>query len=332
MTGTYFETFMVGGLALLVVAALAVAWLLWRQADTRREAIALSLEGIGHEFRFNMFQTVNEIRDVAETRIRSPEDLPRLAHPQLDALLAEIVATDKRALAAVQATYQNVEVAKRSMRMALADGEKKEPAMQRFKAAAIDGISTLYLWENHEGRPPQHARSTRSWWVRDWMKAHGFTQDLMPGLALRDAVVDNLRGAGMVLTPRPLALTAHEYYSRKYSREADPRGIFGKRRRRKDEAAVPDEAPDEAEAYADVEEDAFPAEAAAPVAAAAAVGHAELAPAPDEEAGPVPEADAAGPEDEALAGTAAYEPDSGDDGLKDTGTALHRPRSADAAE
>lgn len=233
MSGTYFETFLVGGLALLVAASLSIAWLLWRQDDVRREAIGLALEGIGHEFRFNMFQTVREIGDVDRGLIRSAIDLPTLAHPQLDAVLSHLMATDKRALAAVQATYQSIEAQKRKVRMALEDGDVSDETLDGLKAATIDGISTLYLWEDHEGRPPKLARSTRSWWVRDWMKAHGFEQDLMPGLALRDAVVDNLRSNGMVLTPQPLSLTAYEYYSRPYDREADSRGVFGKRKEKK---------------------------------------------------------------------------------------------------
>lgn len=243
MTGTYFETFLVGGMALLVAAALAIAWIMWRERDTRREAIALSLEGIGHEFRFNMFQTVRELRDVTEGLIRTPEDLPRLAHPQLDAVLAEVMATDKRALAAVQATYQNIEGSRRRLRMKISANEDIDDVLTEAKAVAVDGISTLYLWEDHEGRPPAHARSTRSWWVRDWMKAHGFHQDLLPGLALRDAVVENLRQSGMVLTPKPLTLTAHEYYSRLYSRKDDPRGVFGKRREPKPEPVAEPVAP-----------------------------------------------------------------------------------------
>lgn len=230
MTGTYFETFLVGGLGLLVAAALAIAWLLWRQEDIRRDAIKLSLEGIGAEFRLNMFQTVRELADVESGRLGLAGDLPVLDHPQLDGVLAETMAADKRALAALQATYQSIEASKRRLRYALDRGEPIETPLEDAKAAAIDGICTLYLWEKQDGRPPEKAHATRSWWVRDWMKAHGFHQDLLPGLALRDAVVENLRCAGMRLTPHPLTLTAHEYYSRPYDRKADPRGVFGKRR------------------------------------------------------------------------------------------------------
>ena len=265
MTGTYFESFLVGGLGLLVAAGLAIAWLLWRQDDTRREAIKLSLEGIGHEFRFNMFQAVGELADVSEGRIRLARDLPDLAHPQLDAVLAEVMAADKRPLAAVQATYQSLATSRRRLRYTMDTGEGIDEALEQAKATAVNAISTLYLWENHEGRPPARARSTRSWWVRDWMKAHGFHQALLPGLYLRDAVVEDLRGAGMVLTPKPLALSAHEYYSRRYDRQADPRGVFGKRRNLRTDEPDAEEAAGEEEAQA--EAPARPELAPAPVAA-----------------------------------------------------------------
>ncbi len=319
MTGTYFETFMVGGLGLLVAAGLAIAWLLWRETDTRREAIKLSLEGIGHEFRFNMFQTVRELRDVTDGLIRTPEDLPRLAHPQLDAVLAQVMATDKRALAAIQATYQNIEGAKRRLRMKLAAHEAIDDVLDEAKLAAVDGISTLYLWEDHEGRPPARARSTRSWWVRDWMKAHGFEQALLPGLALRDAVVENLRQSGMVLTPRPLTLTAHAYYSRNYSRLDDPRGVFGKRRQPKveDEADTPEE--DEVVLVAETE-----VPSPAPLAAVAATGAIATASAADSRADA---AEGTEPEDPFAVSGPETEPEM-DEASEDEGVAFeHAPTS-----
>jgi len=96
--------------------------------------------------------------------------------------------------------------------------------------AAIDGLTTLYMWDAHNGERPHEARSTRSWAVRDWLKSNGFGQIELPGLHLRDTVVERLRAYGMRLTPKPLSHTAHEYWSMQYDRQADPRGVFGKRR------------------------------------------------------------------------------------------------------
>ena len=285
MSGTYFETFLVGGLGLLVAAVLAITWLLWSQGETRREAIKLSLEGIGHEFRFNMFQTVRELADICHGRIRLARDIPETVHPQLDAVLGEVMATDKRPLAAVQATYQSIEATKRRLRYALDHEQAIDEPLEAAKQAAINGISTLYLWEKHEGRAPDRARSTRSWWVRDWMKHHGFHQDLLPGLYLRDAVVEELREKGMVLTPQPLALSAHEYYSRPYDRQADPRGIFGKRKPARAKQAEPEETAEEAAPEA-------PAEDKAAGAVAATVSHFHSEPAERKTPEPRPEASA----------------------------------------
>ncbi|MEL6210516.1 MAG: hypothetical protein AAFR44_10130, partial [Pseudomonadota bacterium] len=92
---------------------------------------------------------------------------------------------------------------------------------------AIDGIATLYMWEEHDGARPNEAQSTRSWDVRDWMKGHGFNAAAFPGMHLRDEVVERLRDYGLELTPKPLTHTAHEYYSMQYDRKADPRAPFG---------------------------------------------------------------------------------------------------------
>ncbi len=96
--------------------------------------------------------------------------------------------------------------------------------------AMISALGTLYLWEEHKGHAPDVARSTRTWDVRDWMKKHKFNATALPGLHLRDAVVESLRNFGMTLTPKPLTHTANEYYAMRYDRMADPRGPFGRRR------------------------------------------------------------------------------------------------------
>ena len=112
-------------------------------------------------------------------------------------------------------------------------------ALSEAVDAVIDGIAALYLWEEHKGASPSEAESTRSWHVRDWMKAHKFQVDAFPGLHLRDAVVERLRLWGMTLTPKPLTHTAYEYYAMQYDRKADPRAPFWKRRAAKPAEAEP---------------------------------------------------------------------------------------------
>ncbi|HBH44257.1 MAG TPA: hypothetical protein DDY28_07605, partial [Hyphomonas atlantica] len=67
------------------------------------------------------------------------------------------------------------------------------------------------------------------------MKKHGFAASSFPGMHLRDEVVERLRQYGLHLTPRPLTHTAHEYYSMRYDRKADPRAPFWKRKPKTEE-------------------------------------------------------------------------------------------------
>lgn len=213
MRGTYFESFLAGGLTLLVIAALAIALLLWRREDRSRTAIAEAFRGAGEEFRLNMHQTLRQLADLKTGRIGRARDLPVMSHPQLDGVLAAMIPADKRALAGLRGVYTALEGARARLRHALDEGKGLSEALEDGEAAAVHGICTLYLWECHDGRAPQEARSTRSRHVRDWLKANGYSQTMVPGMALRDEVVDCLRRSGMALTPRPLTHSAHEYYA-----------------------------------------------------------------------------------------------------------------------
>ncbi|MFH1518276.1 MAG: hypothetical protein ABIH17_10415, partial [Pseudomonadota bacterium] len=65
----------------------------------------------------------------------------------------------------------------------------------------------------------------------------------LPGMYLRDEVVERLRVYGLHLTPQPLTHTAHEYYNMQYDRTADIHGPLGRRKPAK--AAEADEIEDE---------------------------------------------------------------------------------------
>ena len=133
-------------------------------------------------------------------------------------------------IAVVGATYQELEARKMGLRATLAQGRDPATSLDDAMDAVINGIATLYMWEVHDGARPSDAGTVRSWHVRDWMKGHGFTQDALPGMYLRDEVVERLRSYGLHLTPRPLTHTAHEYYNMQYDRHADIRGPLGKRK------------------------------------------------------------------------------------------------------
>ena len=224
-----FETFITAGLLLLVAAILAVGWLLWSMRDAREDAEEAALEGVTHELRLNLQRMLGELMRLSGGANYSTGALMDIRHPQLDAVNGALVHCDRRALAVMGETYQELAARKLHLRAALEAGQAGEEELDDAAQAAIDGVATLYMWHAHDGCRPIDAKSTRSWDVRDWMKTNGFGQFVLPGLHLRDAVVERLRQFGMTLTPRPLSMTAYEYWSMRYDRNMDPNGL-GKRR------------------------------------------------------------------------------------------------------
>ena len=161
-------------------------------------------------------------------------------HPQLDAVNAGLVQCDRRALAVIGATYQDLQSRKLLLQADLEGGGQGKTEYAEAVDAAVNGLTTLYMWDAHKGQRPDQAPSVRSWAVRDWLKSNGFGQIELPGMHLRDTVVGRLRAYGLKLTPKPLSHTAHEYWSMQYDRKADPRGVFGARRQPKPKPATID--------------------------------------------------------------------------------------------
>lgn len=230
MTESQFYSFLTGGIVLVCVIGLAIAWLLWRDSDERRDAAHSALSGVAHEFRINLQRMVAELSGLANGSITGANGILPMVHPQLDGVNASLIKTDRNALAVIGAAYQELVARKLELRTALHQGQDISETLATAMDGAIDGIATLYMWEEHDGARPNEAQSTRSWDVRDWMKGHGFNAAAFPGMHLRDEVVERLRDYGLELTPKPLTHTAHEYYSMQYDRSADPRGVFGRRR------------------------------------------------------------------------------------------------------
>lgn len=257
MTASQYYSFLTGGLALLCTIGLLVAWLLWRERETRQDAIKSALSGVAPEFRINLERMVTELSALANGRTQSASSILPIAHPQLNGVNANLIKTDRNALAAMGAAYQALASTKLELKDALGRGAERSDTQAEAIDAAIDGFATLYLWEEHQGVRPSEARSTRSWHVRDWMKAHRFPVAAFPDMHLRDEVVERLRTRGMTLTPRPLTHTAHEYYAMQYDRKTDPRTPFGWRKKAKAEpdAETNDELEDEldTETKADLE-------------------------------------------------------------------------------
>ncbi len=230
MSDASFQTFLVGGLLALIGAIVFMAWCIWRYVDRERDMEGLALEGVGHELRVNLQRLIAELGAVARGDAKTPSDLLPMTHPQLDAVLARPVEADRRALTVIRSAYDELVARKLDIRSTLAQGQSTAEPVNLATGATIEAIGTLYLWEMHKGKAPNAAPSTRTWHVRDWMKAHGFRANALPGLHLRDAVVEGLRTYGMTLTPKPLTYTASEYYAKLYDRKADPNAPFWKRK------------------------------------------------------------------------------------------------------
>ena len=230
MSNTTFETFLVSGLLVLIAAIGFLAWAAWRWVDRERDMEKLALSGVTYELRLNLKRMLSELAGIANGTLRSEIDIIPIVHPQLDSLLSRPNEADRKGLTMIRGNYNELSAYKASLRAALqTQGDISLPANAAVEAA-IGSLASLYLWEEHKGRAPEDAQSTRSWSVRDWMKANSFHADLLPGLHLRDQVVERLRQDGMTLTPKPLTYTASEYYAKLYDRKADPNAAFWKRK------------------------------------------------------------------------------------------------------
>lgn len=289
MSEATFQTFLTAGLFVLTASIGYLAWSAWRWLDRARDMERAALVGVGYELRMNLMRMIQELAGVADGSVQSEIQLVPVVHPQLDGILLRPNEADRESLTMMRGNYNELAAHKQTLRAALSGQGDIVAAANVAVDAVIGSIATLYLWEEHKGAAPKAAPSTRSWHVRDWMKANGFRADLLPGLHLRDAVVERLRTLGMTLTPQPLTHTASEFYAMQYDRKADPNAPFWKRKP-KPVAEEVAEAETEVEADAEAEVETAPApeqdeplETSAEPAAEAAT---DEAPAPNQDPDP----------------------------------------------
>ncbi|WP_018146482.1 hypothetical protein [Henriciella marina] len=208
------DTMIVGGVGLLILAALVIGFVLWRVRSGRKPVNGTAFKLVGDEFRFMLHQAIGEVRDLEKGWIQQPDGLATIKHPQFNGLSRDAEYAKQRPLDGLHAAYQNMEASKEEVRAALSGNGDRSAAVDGYKQSTIGAIAALYLWEKQDGRSPENTPTTRSAFVRDWMKENDISQALIPGIALRDEVVEYLRQAGMTLTPKPMAMTAYEYYGR----------------------------------------------------------------------------------------------------------------------
>ncbi|MEL6825919.1 MAG: hypothetical protein AAFN91_06670 [Pseudomonadota bacterium] len=234
MSDATFETFLVSGLLVLIAAIAYLAWSAWRWVDRERDMEKRAMDGVGYELRHNLKRMMTELAGLANGSVKRDFELVPVVHPQLDALLSRPNEADRGGLTVIRGNYNELSAHKQSLRAALASHSDIDRPANVAVDAVIGSLATLYLWEEHKGCAAESARSTRSWDVRDWMKANKFHANLLPGLHLRDQVVERLRQDGMTLTPKPLTYTASEYFAKQYDRKADPNAPFWKRKKKKE--------------------------------------------------------------------------------------------------
>lgn len=225
--------FQTGALLLLAVVGLTIAFILWRDRNDRKLVEEQTREGVGHELRLIIQRFMAELSAITHGEPVAGGELMAVRHPQLDAIYSLGVPANRQALSIIGATYQTLQWRKNDLTYAAQAGEDLSRITPEAIDAVIDAIVTLYLWEIHGGVRPADATKTRTWQVREWMKGHGMVWNVFPGMHLRDEVVERLRQYGMHLTPRPLTHTAHEYYSLRYDRKADPHGPMWRRSKKK---------------------------------------------------------------------------------------------------
>ena len=281
MSDATFQTFLTSGLFVLTASIGYLAWSAWRWLDRARDMEKAALEGVGFELRMNLMRMIKELAGVADGSVQSEIQLVPVVHPQLDGVLTRPNEADRESLTMMRGNYNELDAHKQTLRAALSSQGDVASAANVGVDAVIGSIATLYLWEQHKGAAPKNAQSTRSWHVRDWMKANDFRSNLLPGLHLRDRVVDRLRALGMTLTPKPLTYTASEYYAKLYDRKADPNAPFWKRKSMpvtEDVAETEPELEPDAEIAVETESDMAPEPISEPIKEPAHVVEAESEP------------------------------------------------------
>ncbi|RIJ25796.1 hypothetical protein D1224_01350 [Henriciella barbarensis] len=215
-----------GGIAAIIL--LMIVWFVWKNSRANGQALKLALDGVGHEFRFNLQRVLSELREL-NTNGDVREDLAvQLARPQLASLLTQPAIKDRRSLERLDATYQTLEAGRSAVRQGQTDD-----TIGAYRRRAVEALAILYLWEHNKGGLPEKAPSTSRSAVRNWVKSLGFTKALIPGMALRDEVFKDVRRLRTPLRPSEPGMTAEAYYGTPESGQGEAQGELA--------ASVPEE-------------------------------------------------------------------------------------------
>ena len=208
MTEENLEVLMVIGGGIAAIILLMIVWFIWKSSRTSGQALKLALDGVGHEFRFNLQRVLSELREL-NTNGDVREDLAvQLGRPQLASLLRQPEVRDTRPLERLGAVYEELEARRAEVRT---QGQSDE-TIAAYRRSAAEALAILFLWEQHKGGLPEKAPSASRSAVRGWMKSLGFTKASIPGGALRDEVCNNVRSLRNPLLASRSGMTADEYY------------------------------------------------------------------------------------------------------------------------
>ena len=208
MTEENLEVFMVIGGGIAAIILLMIVWFVWKSSRSSGQALKMALDGVGHEFRFNLQRVLSELREL-NTNGDVREGLAvQLNRSQLASLLGQPEVKNTRPLERLGAVYEELEARRAEVR---SHGQSDETLAAYWRSAA-EALAILFLWEQHKGGLPEKAPSASRSAVRSWMKSLGFTKASIPGAALRDEVCRNVRNLRNPLLPSRSGMTASAYY------------------------------------------------------------------------------------------------------------------------
>jgi len=201
-----------------------------RSREERREEKALRnlVDGIGKEYRLNLFEALGEMQALVIGRdgellqdINRPTHLEpgRLSLVPVEPILhrsamSNLADLDHAAMSVIAYGYRELERQKQGIREAVMDRRLVYGQVQDLVHEVIKGLASLYLWTHFYGRTPADVGSVRKRELLAFARRQGLDRFAFPGMHLFDLLTPYLRGFGLKGTPVPLTMTAAGYYSK----------------------------------------------------------------------------------------------------------------------
>ncbi len=221
-----------------------------RSREERREEKALRnlVDGIGKEYRLNLFEALGEMQALVIGRDGDLlSDIDRATHLDPGRLslvpvepilhrsaMTNLADLDHATMAIIGYGYRELERQKQGIREAVEERRLVYGQVQDLVHEVVKGLASLYLWNNYYGRTPADVGSVRKRDLLAFARRQGLDRFSFPGMHLFDLLTQYLRGFGLKVTPVPLTMTAAEYYS-KPGGAIDRHQRMDERKRRREE-------------------------------------------------------------------------------------------------